>query len=144
MSKDYRNTSNYADNFAQGAGCMMTLAKVALVGLVLALTACVPNIAYSNIYRAEQGLEALSEAPRLNQEAEQYARAFAATGKVDGTIFDDNKVVLIGKAAGYTELQDQWMNTDYHRDQILSSRYTRVGAGYVEKGGLIYGVLVLE
>jgi uncharacterized protein YkwD len=109
----------------------------------------------ANRQRESRGLRALQHDSALDRAAELHARRMLAKGFFDHQDpagdgpadrvkrYAKRRYVIIGEniAAGYESVGAacrEWMNSPEHRENILRSRFTRIGAGYAS-GSRHYG-----
>jgi uncharacterized protein YkwD len=109
----------------------------------------------ANRQRESRGLHALQHDSTLDRAAELHARRMLAKGFFDHQDpagdgpadrvkrYAKRRYVIIGEniAAGYESVGAacrEWMDSPEHRENILRSRFTRIGAGYAS-GSRHYG-----
>jgi len=105
-------------------------------------------IGYINDERAGQGAGALKLDSQLTDAAMQRAAEIAYFfdhTRPDGTQWSTVNTRAFGEniAAGRTTASatfDQWMNSQGHRENMMSARYTRIGIGHFYHNGLNYWV----
>lgn len=104
-----------------------------------------------NAQRAQHGLSALTFSQKLSEGARAKSQDmaknnyFSHTSPTYGSPFDMMKTFGItyrsageNIAKGYSTPEAvvaAWMNSEDHRENILSSKYTAIGVGYIADGG---------
>ncbi len=102
-------------------------------------------VALVNQNRAAAGLPALRQDPTLNAAAQQWATQMSSTGVFQHstsawraeripTGWRSNGENIAAGQRSESEVMSAWMNSAGHRQNILSSGYTRIGVGYVAAG----------
>jgi uncharacterized protein YkwD len=101
----------------------------------------------ANRHRESRGMRALQHDPTLDRAAELHARRMLSKGFFDHKDpsgdgpgdrvkrYAKRRYVIVGEniAAGYESVGAAcrgWMNSPGHRENILRSSFTRIGAGY--------------
>ena len=109
----------------------------------------------ANRQREAHGMRALQHDEVLDRAARRHARRMLAKGffdhqdpSGDGPVdrvkrYAKRRYVIVGEniAAGYESVRTtcrEWMDSPVHRENILRSRFTRIGAGYAS-GSRHYG-----
>ncbi len=124
-------------------------------GLMVALTPSPSNAAAADLYnavnasRASAGVAPLVRDSRLDSVAQAWTVHMVSHGLAHNPNFSSqipSGWTLAGENVGYagsdSQLHAAWMGSSGHRANIVNSRYTSVGIGYVVSGGRVWGTQV--
>jgi uncharacterized protein YkwD len=129
------------------------LAAVALA-LALALTACMSSGQTAvhdelNADRRAYGLRSLPTHDQLNAKAQAWAEKLARDGRLSHSTLSSGAPSCwrsLGENVGYggsvAAVQDAYMRSTGHRNNILASKWNYVGVGYAKAGSRVYTVQV--
>jgi uncharacterized protein YkwD len=128
-------------------------AGLALV-LVLVLAGCMSDGQTAvqkemNADRTAHGLRALPTHQQLNAKAQAWAEKIARDGKLSHSNLSSGVPSCwrsLGENVGYgssaASVQDAYMKSEDHKNNILASKWSYVGVGYAKGGNRVYTVQV--
>jgi uncharacterized protein YkwD len=104
-----------------------------------------------NKARSKAGLSKLSLDPELSLVARKNSRRMAKKGELVHTANLGGKVThwkLLGENVGYgvsvNQLHSMFMDSEAHKDNILTGSFRHVGVGLVKKGEYLWVTVVFE
>ena len=124
------------------------------LALVLALSGCMSDGQTAvqnemNTDRSANGLRALPTHPQLNAKAQAWAEKLARDGKLSHSNLSTGVPSCwrsLGENVGYggsaAAVQDAYMKSTGHRNNILSGKWSYVGVGFAKAGSRTYTVQV--
>ncbi|HEU5151589.1 MAG TPA: CAP domain-containing protein [Iamia sp.] len=124
------------------------------VALIITLAGCMSDgqTAVQNEMNADrraQGLRSLPTHPMLNAKAQAWAEKLARDGKLSHSSLSAGVPSCwrsLGENVGYggsaASVQDAYMRSTDHRDNILDRRWGYVGVGFAKAGNRTYTVQV--
>ncbi len=124
------------------------------LALVLAFAGCMSDgqTAVQNEMNADRtanGLRALPTHAQLNAKAQAWAEKLARDGKLSHSNLASGAPSCwrsLGENVGYggtaAAVQDAYMKSTGHRNNILASKWTYVGVGFAKAGNRVYTVQV--